>query len=95
MIRRRARMRSRRAVALPMCAALCAMTGCRGTPQFNILGSFFPAWMGCLLVGVILTLLLRWLFQRIDLEKDIHPLVLVYPALVTFFTCTLWLLFFS
>jgi hypothetical protein len=46
-------------------------------------------------VGVILTLLLRWLFQRIDLEKDIHPLVLVYPALVTFFTCTLWLLFFS
>lgn len=82
-------------VALLMCASVCPMAGCRGTPLFNILGSFFPAWMVCLLAGVVLTLLLRWLFRRIDLERDIRPLVIVYPALVTLFTCTLWLLLFS
>ena len=81
-------------VALMVCATLLITSGCRGTPLFNLLGSFFPAWMVCLLAGLILTLLVRWLFRRIDLERDIHPMVVVYPALVTLFTCTIWLLFF-
>lgn len=85
----------RSAVAVLLCAGFCTITGCRSAPLFNILGSFFPAWMLCLLAGVLLTLLVRWLFRRLDLERDIRPLVVVYPALVTFFTCTIWLLLFS
>lgn len=74
---------------------LVSATACRGTPLFNVLGSFFPAWMLCLLAGLLLTLFVRWLFQRSDFEKELRPLVVVYPALVTLFTCTLWLLLFS
>lgn len=72
-----------------------SLAGCRGTPLFNILGSFFPAWMVCFVAGIVLTLLVRWLFQRTGFEKNIRPLIVVYPALVTFFTCTIWLLLFS
>lgn len=76
-------------------APLSALSGCRGTPLFNILGSFFPAWMVCLLAGIFLTLLVRWFFHKNDFERHIHPQVIVYPALVTLLTCTIWLLFFS
>ena len=76
-------------------ACVVSATGCRGTPLFNVLGSFFPAWMLCLLAGVALTLVIRWLLQRGDVEKYLRPLVIVYPAMVAFITCTLWLLLFS
>ena len=78
-----------------LCVSTLWLGGCRATPVFNVLGSFFPAWMICLFLGVLLTLLVRWLFRRIDLEPFVRPLVVVYPALATLFTCTLWLLFFS
>lgn len=76
-------------------SCMFGLSGCRGTPLFNVLGSFFPAWMVCLIAALVLTLLVRWLFRRIDFERNIRPLVIVYPALVTLFTCTIWLLFFS
>lgn len=88
------RPQSRLLLLVPACATV-TLTGCGGSPLFNVLGSYFPAWMLCLFTGVVLTLLVRWLFRRIDFERYIHPLVVVYPALVTFFTCTIWLLLFS
>lgn len=74
---------------------LLPLAGCRATPLFNVLGSFFPAWMLCLVIGIVLTAITRSLFRRYDFERDLAPLVLVYPSLVALFTCTLWLLFFS
>jgi hypothetical protein len=82
----------------PLLFLLCAsitLAGCGGDPLFNVLGSYFPAWMICLFAGVVLTLVVRWFFKRIDLERYVRPLVIVYPALVTFFTCTIWLVLFS
>jgi hypothetical protein len=32
---------------------------------------------------------------RIDFEKELSPLIVVYPCMAAFFTFTLWLLFFS
>lgn len=80
--------------ALLLVSAL-PLAGCRSTPLFNVMGSFFPAWMVCFAAGILLTVLVRWIFQRIDFERDLRPLVLIYPALVAFFTCSLWLLMFS
>lgn len=80
--------------ALLSCATL-TLIGCRTTPLFNVMGSFFPAWMLCLAAGILLTILARWFFQRLDFERNLRPLVVIYPALVAFFTCTLWLLMFS
>ena len=75
-------------------AMLCA-TGCSRAPSFNILGSFFPAWLLCGLLGIVLTVIVRLIFVRIGFEKELSPLILVYPCLAAFFTFSIWLVFFS
>ena len=76
-------------------AAMLAVAGCSRVPSFNILGSFFPAWILCGVIGILLAVIVRWYFVRIKLEEQLKPLILVYPCLAAFFTFTLWLLFFS
>jgi hypothetical protein len=70
-------------------------TGCSRAPSLNILGSFFPAWILCGVVGIVLTIVVRLLFVRVNFEKELSPLALIYPCLAAFFTFSLWLLFFS
>jgi hypothetical protein len=71
------------------------ITGCSRAPSFNLLGSFFPAWILCGVLGILLAVAVRLFFVRIKLEAQLKPLILVYPCLALFFTFTLWLLFFS
>lgn len=70
-------------------------TGCSRAPSFNVLGSFFPSWMLCGVVGILLAIGARMLFVRANFEKELSPLILVYPSLAAFFTFATWLLFFS
>jgi hypothetical protein len=79
----------------PSSAAMLLLAGCSRAPSFNILGSFFPSWILCGVIGILLTVGSRLLFVRIKLEEQLSPLILVYPCLAAFFTFTLWLLFFS
>ena len=76
-------------------AALLMLAGCSRAPSFNILGSFFPAWILCGVIGILLAVAVRLFFVRIKLEQQLKPLILVYPCLAALFTFTLWLLFFS
>jgi YtcA-like protein len=69
--------------------------GCSRAPSFNILGSFFPSWILCGVLGILLAVATRLLFARWKLEQHLSPLIVVYPCLAAFFTFTLWLLFFS
>jgi YtcA family len=71
------------------------VAGCSRAPTFNILGSFFPSWLLCGILGILLTVIARLWFARIKLEPELSPLILVYPCLAGFFTFTLWLVFFS
>jgi hypothetical protein len=84
---------------LALTAACASFTftsvGCSRAPSFNILGSFFPAWILCGVGGILLTVVARILFVRANFEKELSPLVLVYPCLAAFFTFSLWLMFFS
>jgi hypothetical protein len=64
-------------------------------PSLNILGSFFPSWILCGVIGILLAFGVRILFVRANFEKELSPLILVYPSLAAFFTFTTWLLFFS
>jgi hypothetical protein len=74
---------------------MVAVAGCSRAPSFNILGSFFPAWILCGILGILLAVAVRFYFVRIKLEEQLKPLIVVYPCLAAFFTFTLWLLFFS
>ena len=87
--------RSRSAVIAVCACLIVASAGCSRAPSFNILGSFFPSWILCGVVGILLTVVARALFVRANFEKELSPLILVYPSLWAFFTFLIWLLFFS
>ena len=61
-------------------------------PLFDILGSFFPAWLFCLALGLLLTLAVRWLLLRVRVPLALP--ILAYPSLTALFTFALWLGFF-
>lgn len=85
----------RPAKAILLFPALAALTGCGRAPTFSILGSYFPAWLACILAGIVLAALVSWALARFKREHLLAWPALVYPCLAAFFAFTLWLLFFS
>ena len=63
-------------------------------PQLNVVGSFFPSWMLCALIGIGVALLGRWLFVRIGIDPYIGPRKLVNLSLAILVTLVLWMAFF-
>jgi hypothetical protein len=83
------------AASLAVLAGVGSLTGCSRAPSFNILGSFFPAWLICMVAGIVLASVAYSLLVRFKLEKSIQWTIIVYPCLAAFFAFTLWLVFFS
>jgi hypothetical protein len=81
-------------VAAASSASTLLIAGCSRAPTFNLLGSFFPAWIVCGVIGILLTVAVRLFFVRIKLEQQLKPVIVVYSCLAALFTFTLWLLFF-
>ena len=73
---------------------LVLLTGCRGAPSINLVGSFFPGWMLCIAVGVVGSFVLRQVFIKTNIEPHLQPRPLVYFCLWVFITLSSWLLFF-
>jgi hypothetical protein len=68
------------------------LAGCTRAPSFDIVGSLFPAWLVCLVLGILLAVLARWLLVR---QKVLIILpILVYPSFAALFTFVLWLILF-
>jgi len=68
-----------------------ASAGCERAPSFDILGSYFPAWLVCLTTALLLTVLARLLLLRLKIEV-VLPIV-VYPSLLACLAFAQWLLF--
>ena len=68
------------------------LAGCTRAPSVDIVGSFFPAWLVCFMLAIVLTACVRWAVSRLHF-KVAFP-ILVYPSLAAFFTFGLWLIFF-
>ena len=81
----------RRSTCTGFVITLLLMTGCGRAPSFDILGSFFPAWLVCLVAAILLTVVSRALLSRY--VEIVWP-VLVYPSLAAVFTFALWLALF-
>ncbi len=71
---------------------LCS--GCARAPAIDVIGSFFPVWMLCLIIAIVLASVLRLFLVRRQLEPAIEPVALFYPAVVLLLSCLLWLIFF-
>lgn len=68
------------------------LAGCSRAPSVDILGSFFPAWLFCLVVAILLATLIRFVLLRIRVKVAMP--ILVYPSLAVLLTFALWLIFF-
>ena len=68
------------------------LTGCGRAPSFDVLGSFFPAWLACLTLGVAVTAAAGWLLAA--LRVVIALPVLTYPSLTALITFAFWLALF-
>ena len=69
------------------------LAGCSQAPAYDLMGSLFPAWLLCIVLGILMTVAARWLLLRLHIAI-VFP-VLVYPSLAAFFTFALWLIFYS
>jgi YtcA family len=89
------RLSQRTTVSMGALGILNALAGCARAPSFNIVGSFFPAWLICMVAGIGLAVVANWVLRRYKLDKQIVWTIVVYPCLAAFFAFTLWLVFFS
>jgi hypothetical protein len=89
------RQAAKRAIAgaLPLLGGLL-LGGCQRAPSINILGSFFPGWLVCLTLAILLTAGSRFLLSVVHLEEALSPPIVMYPSLTALFTFGLWLVFF-
>ncbi len=90
----------RRVTALRPLAGLSLMAplllaGCSHAPEYSIFGSFFPVWIFCAAGGLVLAAGARVLIARTVIAEHLAAPVLFYLSTATFFSCVLWLLFYS
>jgi hypothetical protein len=93
--RDRSRKTSLRYTAGLALTALLSSVGCSHAPEYSIFGSFFPAWIFCSVGGLLLMAGVRALIVRTAVAEHLSAPVLFYLSAAIFFTCALWLLFYS
>ena len=65
------------------------------SPTVDILGSYFPAWMICIVSGLTLTLIAHWIVQAGRLKRYLGPAPLINSCLMIIFTFVTWVLFYQ
>ena len=65
------------------------------SPTVDLLGSYFPAWMICIVGGLTLTLVAHWIVQVGRLKPYLGPAPLIYSCLMIIFTFATWILFYQ
>jgi hypothetical protein len=69
------------------------LTGC--PPMSEIGGSYFPAWLLCMLAGFLTAIVVRVVLIRAKLDLWIRPRALAYPCLGIAIALLVHLIFFS
>jgi len=69
------------------------LTAC--DPMVSIEGSFWPAWIICILAGLAVSIVLMWQLVRYRLAPYLGSPLLIAPSLWALCTFIIWLLFYS
>ena len=96
-------MRTHRTVAKFVAASFALIVLVSGASGFlshhslavDVLGSYFPAWMVCIVSGLTLTLIAHWIVQLGNLKPYLGPAPLIYSCLMIIFTFATWILFYQ
>jgi hypothetical protein len=65
------------------------------SPTIDVLGSYFPAWMISIVIGLLLTIICRLVLIGLRIEGHLRPAPIVYLCLMIVFTMGTWLAFFQ
>jgi YtcA family len=77
-------------------ASSFTLSGCdQRVPSINVLGAFFPAWMLCIIAGIVAAVIARHVLTAIGLDPWLGPRAVVYPALALSFMLATWIAFFQ
>jgi hypothetical protein len=68
------------------------LTACSRNPSVEISGSFFPAWMISIFLGIIVALIAKRIFIKMGIDSYLKPHLLTYGALALSVTLLSWLL---
>ena len=71
------------------------LTLCGCDPIITIAGANFPSWLLCMIVGAIVTAIVRTLLAGSRLESQVGPLTIFYPSLIAMFAMIVWVIFFN
>ena len=83
------------ALALLVVFVVAVRMGSHHSPTIDLLGSYFPAWMACIVSGLTLTLMAHWVLQVRGLKPYLGPAPLIYSCLTIIFTFATWILFYQ
>lgn len=72
-----------------------SLVGCDGAPSRNILGSYFPSWMVCALIGIAVAGIARAIFKATGILEELPMAFVVFLAIGCATTFALWLLWLS
>ncbi len=71
------------------------LTACSRNPSVEISGSFFPAWMISILLGVIAAVVAKRIFIKMGIDPHLKPHLFTYGTLALSVTLLSWLLLYS
>ena len=66
----------------------------RHSPTFDLLGSYFPAWMVCIVVAIVLAVVARQVLVALEIDAYLRPKGLVYLCLSILFAVSIRLTFY-
>jgi YtcA family len=76
------------AIALPVAA-------CSYSPTMDLLGSYFPAWMLCAVIGIVASVIFRQILAAAGINDYVVAPLLTYAALAVSATLLVWLFWFG
>ena len=82
-------------VAVVILCLVAVRTSSHHSLTVDILGSYFPAWMICIVSGLSLTLVSRWIVRANHLEACASPAPLIYTSLTIIYTFVTWIIFYQ
>ncbi len=85
---------SKRAIGTAVIAAVL-VSGCESSPSIGVLGAYFPDWLFCIVAGVLLTVVIYVILNRLRYGDLLGPSAVVYPTLVAFLALAIWLVAFQ
>lgn len=85
----------RPACVLAVLPWLALLQGCGRSPVFNVLGSYFPGWIACILLGAAFAAGLHSVLKRVRWEERIQALPLFYLCVAMAIACMFWLIAFE